>query len=97
MASKKATFTLDPETIRVLNDAADRLQRSKSEVVREAIRDYGDRVGQLSERERRRLLARFDDLVPRIPSRPVGEVEAELRALRAARHGGGRGGQRRRP
>jgi len=97
MASVKSTFTLDTETIARLNEAAERLQRSKSEVVREAIRDYGDRIGRLSERERRRLLATFDELVPRIPERPAGEVDAELRAIRSARHGGGRGARGRRP
>jgi len=94
MASVKSTFTLDPQTIARLNETAERLQRSKSEVVREAIRDYSDRAGRLSERERRRMLAAFDELVPQIPERPVSEVDAELAAIRGARRGGGRGGRR---
>lgn len=94
MASVKSTFTLDPQTIARLNETAERLQRSKSEVVREAIRDYSDRAGRLSERERRRMLAAFDELVPQIPERPAREVDAELAAIRGARRGGGRGGRR---
>jgi len=96
MASVKSTFTLDPQTIARLNATAERLQRSKSEVVREAIRDYSDRAGRLSERERRRMLAAFDELVPRIPQRPASAVDAELDEIRAARRGGGRGGRQRR-
>ena len=43
------------------------------------------------------MLASFDELVPQIPERPTGEVDAELEEIRAARRGGGRGaGSRRR-
>jgi hypothetical protein len=35
-------------------------------------------------------LAAFDTLVPKIPSRPAREVDAELKALRQARRSGGR-------
>ncbi|GIK76645.1 MAG: hypothetical protein BroJett022_03350 [Actinomycetes bacterium] len=93
MASVKATFTLDPQTIARLNETAERQERSKSAVVRAAIRDYSERAERLSERERQQLLARFDELVPRIPERPAAAVDAELGALRAARRGGGRGGR----
>ena len=91
MATSKATFTLDPLTLARLSQTAERLQRSKSAIVREAIRDYSDRAGRLSESERRRMLATFDDLLPRIPARPAAEVDAELEGIRAARRGGGRG------
>ncbi len=93
MASVKATFTLDPQTIARLGETAERQQRSKSEVVRAAIRDYSDRADRLSERERRQLLRRFDELVPQIPERPAGAVDAELDTIRAARRSGGRGGR----
>jgi hypothetical protein len=59
-------------------------------VVRAAIRDYADRIGNLSEEERRRLLMVFDEVVPRIPRRSLREVAAELRSVRAARRRGGR-------
>lgn len=92
MASTKATFTLDPSTMARLAETAERQQRSKSEVVRMAIRDYSERAERLSERERRQLLARFDELVPRIPERSAAAVDAELDEVRAARRSGGRGG-----
>jgi Arc/MetJ-type ribon-helix-helix transcriptional regulator len=90
MATRKVTFTLDVETIGRLRRSAERLAKSQSEVVREAVRDYSDRIGKLSERERLALLERFDDLVPRIPPRPLSEVEEELRAIRDARRTSGR-------
>jgi hypothetical protein len=86
----KVTFTLDDATVDRLRRTASRLVRPQSQVVREAIREYAARVGKLSEEERRRLLHAFDTLVPRIPARPDAEVEAELRAIRAARRQGGR-------
>jgi hypothetical protein len=84
------TFTLDEETAARLRLAAERMSIPKSQVVREAIRDYSERVGRLSERERLRLLAAFDELVPKIPRRPLAEVEREIREIREARRGGGR-------
>jgi len=90
MASVKATFTLDPETASRLAQMADQLQRSKSEIVREAVFDYGARIDRLGERERIRMLAAFDDLVPGIPQRPASAVDAELADLRATRESGGR-------
>src|SRR5436190_3894020 len=80
----KATFTFDDATIRRLRETADRLGRPQSQVVREAIADYAERVGRLSEEERRRWLEIFDTVVPTIPLRPVNEVDEELRELRAA-------------
>jgi predicted transcriptional regulator len=96
--STKVTFTLDKATIARLNDAAERLAIPKSEVVREAIQDYHLRIGKLGETERRRMLADFDRLVPRIPDRPAAEVQRELDEIRKARRRGGRaGGARQRP
>jgi hypothetical protein len=90
MGTKKVTFTLDEATLASLARAARRLDQPKSRVVRDAIREYGERIGKLSEAERLRLLRVFDEVVPRIPERSVEEVETELRAIRAARRGGGR-------
>ncbi len=90
MATVKVTFTLDPETVARLRQAAERLARPQSAVVREAIHDYSERVGRLSERERLRLLGLFDELVPRIPARPSSAVERELKEIRRARRAGGR-------
>jgi Ribbon-helix-helix protein, copG family len=90
MATVKVTFTLDDATVRRLNEAAERLAKPKSEVVREAIDDYHARIGRLSERERIRMLKIFDEVVPRIPPRPAREVQRELQELRRARRSGGR-------
>ncbi len=92
MNKRRATFTLDEETEIALRRTAERLSKAKSEVVREAIQEYGARVGRLSEAERLRLLAVFDEQVPRIPERPLAEVEAELEEIRSRRRAGGRGG-----
>ena len=86
----KVTFSLDEGTVTRLRRSAARLARPQSYVVREAIRDYADRLGRLSEEERIRMLATFDRVVPQLPQRPLSDVTAELRALRAARRGGGR-------
>jgi len=90
MASVKATFTLDRATVARLAETAERLGRPKSAVVRDAIHDFSDRADRLSESERRRLLAAFDELVPRIPAGDLDAAEKEIAALRAARRGGGR-------
>jgi hypothetical protein len=86
----KMTFTLDAETAARIDRTAARLGVSKSGVVREAVREYAARVGRLSDEERRRLLATFDQVVPRIPARPAAAVDREIAAVRAARRGGGR-------
>ncbi len=94
MAKVKVTFTLDRETIGRLRQASERLSRPQSAVVREAIQDYSDRVGRLSERERLRMLRVFDELIPRIPPRPASLVKREIARIRRARRAGGRGGVR---
>jgi hypothetical protein len=90
MATRKVTFTLDEETVHRIDDAAVRLAKPKSQVVREAVADYHSRIGRLSESERKRMLKIFDALVPAIPGRPRREAEAELREIRRARRSGGR-------
>jgi predicted DNA-binding protein len=90
MASRKVTFTLDAATILRLEQAAERSKKPKSEVVREAIRDYHERVGRVSEHERLRLLKAFDELVPAIPQRSASAVRNELQQVRLARRAGGR-------
>ena len=87
----KVTFTLDAATVTRLRTTAERLHVPQSQVVREAIAEYGARAGRLSEVERVGMLKAFDTLVSVRPaSRPVAAVDAELRALRAARRQGGR-------
>jgi len=91
MATVKMTFSLDELTAARLRDAAASTHKPKSEIVREAILDYAERVGRLTQAERRRLLEAFDELVPAIPARPVDEVDEELAELRRARRLAGRG------
>lgn len=90
MAASKVTFTLDKTTVSRLQDASARLAKPKSEIVREAIREFYDRIGRLSERERAGMLRAFDELVPKIPSRSATEVDGELSTIKKARKMGGR-------
>jgi metal-responsive CopG/Arc/MetJ family transcriptional regulator len=87
---RKVTFTLDDQTIQRLGNAAERLKKPKSEVVREAIADYHQRIGRLSEAERLRLLKILDEMASRPPTRPQAEVDREIAEIRAARRTGGR-------
>ena len=86
----KLTFTFDQETVDRLRQAASRLGRPQSYVVREAVREYAERIGTLSEQERRTLLKVFDTVIPAIPPRPLSQVRAEIAAVRTARRQGGR-------
>ena len=90
MATIKMTFTLDQDTVRLIDDGATRLAEPKSQFIREAVADYHSRIGRLSESERQRMLKVFDTVVPLIPARPQREVEDELREIRRARRAGGR-------
>lgn len=86
----KVTFTLDGETVARLRLTAERLRKPQSQVVREAVAEYAASAGRLSQVERRAMLDVFDRVVPAVPGRPLREVEAELRTIRAARRRGGR-------
>ncbi len=84
------TFTLDDRTAERIDRTAQRLAMSKSGVVREAVREFAARAGSLSEGERLRLLAVFDEAVARIPTRPAEAVDREIAAVRRSRRAGGR-------
>lgn len=86
----KVTFTLDDATVEQLRRTARRLAKPQSQVVREAVKDYAERAGHLSEAERTHLLKVFDTLVPAIPSGSAARADAELRAVRRARRRHGR-------
>jgi hypothetical protein len=90
MATTKVTFTLDRVSIDRLQDAAERLAVAKSEIVREAIMEFHERLGRLSDRERSKMLSAFDELVPRIPERSAAVVDQELAEVRRARKASGR-------
>ena len=91
MATTKATFTLDETALSRLQDASSRLALPKSEIVREAIIEFHDRIGRLSERERTSMLRAFDEFIPKIPTRQPEAVDRELSDLRKGRRAGGRG------
>lgn len=90
MATLKVTFSLDANTIARIDDAAQRLAISKSEVVREAIAEYHACKGKLTDAERRRMLDAFDRFVPAIPERGAASTDRELAELRKSRRAGGR-------
>ena len=90
MATTKVTFTFDQATIRRLDDAAARLAKPKSEIVREAIQDYHQRIGRLSESEKQRMLKALEEFMAKVPKRDQRETEAELKEIRRARRQGGR-------
>ena len=88
--ARKVTFTLDDQTIRQLALTAERLKKPKSEIVREAVADYHDRAGRLSEAEKQRMLQILAQMARAKPTRPQEEVDRELREIREARRSGGR-------
>jgi hypothetical protein len=90
MSMVKVTFTLDERTVSRLRQTAARANKPQSQVIREAVNDYADRVGKLSEAERIRMLAALDAIVNRKPARTAADVDEELGTIRAARRGGGR-------
>ena len=77
--AKRVTFTLDEPTIRRLQLSSERLNKSKSEVMRDAIADFYEGICRLSETERQRQLRVIRDLVPSIPLRPLEDVEKGTR------------------
>lgn len=86
----KVTFTLDEGTVTKLNRTAERLSKPKSEVVREAVAEYYDKAGRLSEAERTRMLGALRKFMAEPPTRPQKQAVAELRDLRRARRFRGR-------
>ena len=86
----KRTFVLDDASAAYLDRAAERLGVPKSQVVREALRVYGEQLGRLSQEEREEKLAAFDRTIAEVPSRPRAEVEVELETIAMARRKGGR-------
>src|SRR5258708_34592112 len=85
MATTKVRFTLDQATSARLNDAAQRLAKPKSEIVREAIQEYHQHIGRLSESEKQRMLRALDELALQPHTRTQAEMEAELQEIRRAR------------
>ena len=85
---RKMTFTLDSDTADRIDRTAAQLGMPKSAVVREAVSEYSARAGRMTEAERVRILAIFDEVMPRIPKRPRREVDKEIAEIRKARRTG---------
>jgi hypothetical protein len=81
---------VDDKTADTLKKVADRLSKSQSLVVREAIAQYAAHAGRLTEGERRRMLKAVDRMTAQPPTRRQAEVVRELGAVRTARRQGGR-------
>lgn len=86
----KVTFSLDEATVAAIRRTAERLGTAQSHVVREAVAEYAARADRVSERERLRVLSILERLRKVPASRGAYAVDAELRAIRAARRIGGR-------
>ena len=86
----RVTFSLDDATVAQIRQTAARLRKAQSHVVRDAVADYAARSDRLSERERLHLMGVLERLREAKPTRPVTDVDAELRSVRVARRGGGR-------
>lgn len=86
----RVTFSLDDATVAQIRQTAARLRKPQSHVVRDAVADYAARSDRLSERERLHLIGVLDRLRDAKPTRPLADVDTELRSVRAARRAGGR-------
>jgi metal-responsive CopG/Arc/MetJ family transcriptional regulator len=84
----KMTFSLDETTVEALNRTAGRLAKPKSEVVREAIREYDAKSDRLSESEKRRMLKVLEELMKQPQTRTQAEADRELREIRRSRREG---------
>jgi predicted transcriptional regulator len=95
MATRKVTFTLDEATIRRLQLASEQLHMPKSQVIRDAVADFHEGIGRLSEAERQRQLRVLREFAATIPDRSDDDVKKEIAEIRSVRRLGGRGGMRR--
>jgi hypothetical protein len=86
----KVTFSVDDLTVRTLRATAERLGKSQSLVVREAVAEYAARSVRLTDSERRRLLAVLDAMAKRPGTRSDADVKRELAQIRVERRSGGR-------
>ena len=86
MATVKVTLSLSPETVELLSDAATRLAKPKSKIVRDAIQEFHAGIDRLSSAERVRMLAVLDEFAATPPIRSDADVERELEEIRKARH-----------
>ena len=86
----RVTFSLDDATVDRIRQTAARLGKAQSHVVREAVAEYAERAGRLSDRERQHALSVLARLREARPTRPASEVDRELKSIRGTRRAGGR-------
>ena len=84
----KRTFVLDDATVRLLQTLAARRVKPQSVIVREAVAAYAREEDKLTDEERNHRLSVLDRLQVQPPTRPIKEVDAELRQLRRNRRVG---------
>jgi len=85
---KKVTYTLDDETVERIRRAAQRDQRPKSSVVREAVARYATESERLSADEIREQLRILDAIAETPSTRSARAVDDELRRLAESRRSG---------
>ena len=90
----KMTFTLDERTVTHLNEAARRLSKPKSEVVREGIEEVFKKSDRLSDEEKKRMIAFLKEYAKRKLPGTRADTERELREIRESRRTGWRPGAR---
>jgi len=86
----KATFSLPAETLAAIRRTATRLGKAQSQVVRDAVAEYAQRVDRLSEAERLHLLGVLETLQAASRNRTARAVDEEIAAVREDRRRGGR-------
>ena len=86
----RVTFTLDEETVAKIHEESQRLSKSKSQIVREAVLRYCPPPPRLSEQERLRMMRVLEEHLARPPQRSRAAVARELREIRFSRRSGGR-------
>jgi predicted transcriptional regulator len=87
--ARDLTLTLDEKTIKRIESAAERLGKTKSQVVEEAMADYR-RPDKLTEAERQRRLQALDEMMRRPSPKSADDVQREIDDIRTARRSGGR-------
>jgi metal-responsive CopG/Arc/MetJ family transcriptional regulator len=86
----RITVSFDEATAEALTRTAVRLGKSKSEVVREAIRKYDIGPDRMSEAERLRKLRVIEEMMKQPPTRSQAEVDREIAEIRRSRRVGWR-------
>ena len=90
----KMTFNFSEETAAHLKEAACRLKKTKTDIVREGIEDVYKKSDKMSDEERQRKIAILKEYAKKLPTRPPGEAAREIEEIRRSRRTGWRPGAR---